>query len=172
MKTYQYCPRCQTPMQEEVRSGFPRKVCPNQACGFIFWNNPTPVVGAIVEHPEGVVLVQSNGWPSHFYGLVTGFLEAGEVPEAAVLREVHEEIGLNATIGEFIGFYPFKRMNQIIMVYHVRATGTVQIDQTELADFRIVPLEKLRPWKAGTGYALAEWLSSRGYDPQFIDLKA
>lgn len=172
MKDYQYCPRCQTTLVEEIRGGHPRKVCPNQSCGFIYWNNPTPVVGAIVEHPEGVVLVQSIGWPKHFFGLVTGFLEFGEIPEEAVLREVKEETGLEATLEDFIGFYPFKRMNQIIMVYHVKASGEVRIDEEELADFRIVPIDKLRPWKAGTGYALADWLSSRGFQPEFIDLRA
>lgn len=171
MRDYQFCPKCKTPLDEQERGGHPRKICPNPSCGFIYWNNPTPVVGAIVEHPDGVVLVQSIGWPSHFFGLITGFLEFGEIPQEAVLREVKEETGLDAELGELIGFYPFKRMNQIIMVYHVTASGEVQIDLEELADYRIVPLDKLRPWKAGTGYALADWLSSKGFEPEFIDLR-
>ena len=169
---YQYCPVCRSPLQEEERGGAPRLVCTSESCDFVYWNNPVPVVGAVVEHPEGVVLVQSIGWPAHFYGLVTGFLEQGEHPEEAVLREVKEETGLEGELGELIGLYPFRRMNQIIMVYHVKTAGTVMIDQEELADFRIVPLDKVRPWNAGTGYALQKWLNAKGFFPELIDLSA
>jgi 8-oxo-dGTP pyrophosphatase MutT (NUDIX family) len=45
----------------------------------IFYDNPTPVVAAIVEHQESrdskepaqVVLVRSHGWPESFFGLVS-----------------------------------------------------------------------------------------------------
>lgn len=171
MTRFNFCPQCASKLEEVERGGALRKACPDTSCGFVHWNNPTPVVGAIVEHPEGIVLVQSIGWPSHFYGLVTGFLEFGEVPNEAVLREVKEETGLDGELGDFIGFYPFKQMNQIIMVYHVKAEGKVVIATDELADYNIVPLDKVRPWKAGTGYALNDWLVSRGYAPEFVELK-
>jgi 8-oxo-dGTP pyrophosphatase MutT (NUDIX family) len=32
------------------------------------------------------------------------------------LREVKEELGLDATLGAFVGVYPFERLNQIIVV--------------------------------------------------------
>ncbi len=170
MNPYTYCPRCSTPLASVNQGGTPRMSCPRAGCGFVHWDNPIPVVGAVVEHPEGVVLVQSIGWPSSWYGLVTGFLEKGEKPEEGILREVKEETGLEAELGEWIGFYPFRRMNQLIMVYHVRVQGEVVIDQTELADFRIVPLSQLRPWKAATGYALSDWLKTRGFTPEFVEL--
>lgn len=171
MTQFTFCPQCASTLNSEERGGAIRQVCPDTSCGFVHWNNPIPVVGAIVEHPDGIVLVQSIGWPSHFYGLVTGFLEFGEVPDEAVLREVKEETGLDGELGDFIGFYPFKRMNQLIMVYHVKASGTVTIDKTELADHSIVPIDKVRPWKAGTGYALMDWLQTKGYHPEFVELK-
>ena len=170
MNQFVFCPTCASKLLEEERGGAMRMVCPDATCGFVHWNNPIPVVGAIVEHPEGIVLVQSIGWPAHFYGLVTGFLEQIETPAEAALREIKEEIGLSGELGEFVGFYPFRRMNQIIMVYHVKVEGEVTLDREELADFRIVPIDKVRPWKAGTGYALMEWLNKRGYEPEFIEL--
>lgn len=76
------------------KEGRDRRTC--ASCGWIFYNNPTPVVAAVVEHKESsnqeeaaqIVLVQNIGWPSHFFGLVTGFLEQGEDPDEGVLREV------------------------------------------------------------------------------------
>ena len=146
-------------------------VCEDDRCGFVHWNNPIPVVAAIVEQNKHLVLVQSIGWPDSWYALVTGFLEAGEMPDEAVIREVKEETGLDASIGSFIGMYPFYRMNQLLLVYHVIAEhGEIQLDTTELSDYKRVPLEKVRPWPSGTGVGLRDWLNSRGFYPEFLEL--
>ncbi|HET6600030.1 MAG TPA: NUDIX hydrolase, partial [Burkholderiaceae bacterium] len=42
----------------------------------------------------------------------------------------------------------------------------------ELAEYRLYRPEALRCWRAGTGYALADWLTARGIAPQFIDWPA
>ncbi|HEY8519512.1 MAG TPA: NUDIX domain-containing protein [Gammaproteobacteria bacterium] len=162
---YRYCPLCRTELTAAERGGRERLVCP--ACGFTHWNNPVPVVGAIVERDGALLMVRSHGWPETWYGLVTGFLERGEHPEQAVLREVEEELGLKADLGEMIGIYPFERLNQIILVYHVRAhAGEVRLCAEELADWKAVPLAKVKPWPQGTGPALHKWLVSRGYQPE------
>jgi NAD+ diphosphatase len=170
MSDYQYCPRCATALVVQLRGGHERPVCP--ACGWVSWDNPTPVVAAVVERKGHVVLVQSIGWPAHFYGLVAGFLEKNESPEEAVLREVKEELGLDAQLGEFLGLYPFFRRNQLLICYHVEADqGEIELETAELAAYREVPLAKVRPWNAGTGYALADWLRSRGYEPEFVEVR-
>jgi NAD+ diphosphatase len=73
---------------------------------------------AIVEHTDGngdtsIILVQSHGWPSEWFGLVTGFLEANENPERGVLREAKEELGLDAKLVSLIGVYDNSRANQV-----------------------------------------------------------
>jgi NAD+ diphosphatase len=168
---YRYCPACAQLLVRREHGGKIRLACPDDACGFVHWNNPVPVVGAIVERDGHVFLVRSLGWPETWYALVTGFLESGESPRQAVLREVAEELGLDAELERFIGAYPFEQLNQIIFVYHLRAgAGPVRLCREELADYRIVPIEKLRPWPRGTGPALRDWLASRGYHPPVAEL--
>jgi NADH pyrophosphatase NudC (nudix superfamily) len=165
---YRYCPLCRSELTPREHGGVPRLACPD--CGFVHWRNPIPVVAAIVERDQKVVLVRSHGWPQAWYGLVTGFLEAGEKPEDAVLREVAEELGIGARLSSFVGAYPFERLNQIIFAYHVLgAPGTIRLAADELADHKEVAIEKLRPWPQGTGPALHDWLVSRGYRPQAAD---
>jgi hypothetical protein len=44
-------------------------------------------------------------------------------------------------------------MNQVIIAYHLNASGEITIDGTELAVKR-VPLDDLPPWEFGTGAAV------------------
>jgi hypothetical protein len=39
----------------------------------------------------------------------------------------------------------------------------------ELAEWQRFELGEVRCWRAGTGQALAQWLRSRGHEPQFIE---
>ncbi len=160
MSAFTYCPRCATALTEQTHGDRPRAACPADGCGFVHWDNPVPVVAAIVEHPEGVLLVRNKGWPEKWFGLVTGFLEKGESPEEGVLREVEEELGLRAELGDFVGLYPFHQANQLVMAWHVRADGPVMIGD-ELAAYKAVPVAKLRPWPFATGDAVRDWLARR-----------
>ena len=120
-----------------------------------------PVVAAIVERDGHIILVRSHGWPESWYGLVTGFLEPEESPEAAARREVAEELGLAVSESRLIGTYAFARMNQVIIAYHMLAEGEVVLDRGELAGFKAVPVDKLRPWEFGTGAAVKDFLAAR-----------
>jgi NADH pyrophosphatase NudC (nudix superfamily) len=167
-KTYRYCPLCRTELTTAERGGKPRLECP--ACGFVQRRNPVPVVAAVVERDGHVILVHSIGRPPTWFGLVAGFLEQGEHPEAAVLREVDEELGLPAKLESMVGIYPFELFNQIIFVYHVRAgAGTIKLDASELDAYKEVPFAKLRPWPRGTGPGLRDWLATRGFHPDYAD---
>jgi NAD+ diphosphatase len=144
--------------------GRERLACSSESCAYVFYDNPTPVVAALVEHGPTVLLVRGKGWPEKWYGLVTGFLEKDESPEQGVLREVREELGLRGEIISFIGAYAFAEMNQLILAYHVRAQGEIALGE-ELAGVKAVPPDKLRPWPLGTGRAVRDWLERRALEP-------
>ncbi|HXZ00541.1 MAG TPA: NUDIX domain-containing protein [Stellaceae bacterium] len=138
-----------------------QRLCTAAGCGKITYLSPVPVVAAIVERRGHVILVRGHGWPESWYGLVTGFLEPEESPEAAARREVAEELGLAVERSRLVGVYPFARMNQVIIAYHMPAEGEIVLDRSELADFKEVPVEKLRPWNFGTGEAVRDFLAQR-----------
>lgn len=167
-RDYRYCPVCRTELVTAERGGKPRSVCPQ--CDFVHWRNPVPIVAAVVERDGCVILVHSLGRPPTWFGLVAGFLEQGEHPADAVLREVDEELGLPAKLVGEIGVYAFERLNQLIFAYHVEAgPGEIKLDESELDAYREVPFAKLKPWKQGTGPALSAWLAARGYHPEPVD---
>ena len=142
-------------INSEIRRG-----CPDGACGFVLWNNPTPVVAMIVEVEGGVVLAHNVTWPKSFYSIITGFLEAGEDPLECAKRETMEELNLHTLESSLVGVYAFPQQNQVIIAYHIKAAGEVKLNH-ELDDYKIVPATELKGWDMGTGLAINDWLSSR-----------
>ena len=157
---WRFCPQCGGALEMREAGGLPRPTCPDEACGFVLWDNPVPVVAALVEYEGRVVLARNVAWPENSFGLVTGFLERDEAPEAAVAREVAEELGLAVSAVSLIGLYPFARMNQLLIAYHVVAQGQIVLNE-ELAEVRLIEPGRLKPWDFGTGLAVADWLKSR-----------
>ena len=169
-----FCSNCATPLewvsQLEDGGDKTRLRCP--ACAWTHWNNPTPVLAAVIElvDRDGHVLLARNAaWPGKFFGLITGFMEAGETPEEGIAREVGEETSLTVDSLALIGVYEFLRMNQVIIAFHARARGEIVLSP-ELVDYRVVAPESVKCWPAGTGRALADWLVSRGIEPQWMEL--
>lgn len=169
---YRYCPQCAAPlaMISLDEDGGPRERlrCPAPGCGWTHWNNPTPVLAAVVEYQGQVLLARNAAWPGKRFALITGFMEAGEKPEQGIVREIREETGLFVSHLDLIGVYDFQRMNQVIVAYHAVTHGEVSLSP-ELVEWRLYGLDEVRCWPSGTGQALADWLRSRGREPRFME---
>ena len=170
MNAYKFCPQCATGLQlvAQMEDGGEKQRLRCPACGWTHWNNPTPVLAAVIEHQGKILLARNAAWTAKMYALITGFMEAGETPEGGIAREIKEETNLDVTDLKLIGVYDFQRMNQIIIAYHAVCTGEVSLSP-ELVDYRLYDLDKLKCWPAGTGYALADWLRTRGHEPEFVE---
>lgn len=169
MTQFKFCPACATPLEWIAMNedGGPKERLRCVGCGYTHWNNPTPVLAAVIEYQGQILLARNAAWPGKMYALITGFMEAGETPQEGIAREIKEETALDVTALNLIGVYDFQRMNQVIIAYHAQAEGEVQLSP-ELVDYRLYAPEDVRCWQAGTGQALADWLRSRGHTPQYL----
>ena len=140
--------------------------CP--ACNWTHWNNPTPVLAAIVQYGGQILLARNAAWTGKVFALITGFMEAGDTPTGGIAREVKEETNLDCTEVNLVGVYDFARMNQVIIAYHVVAQGEVKLSP-ELAEYKLFDYDKVKCWPAGTGYAMADWLRTKGIEPEFVE---
>jgi len=156
---------CAAPLIEHVKN---RIECSSN-CGFVNYDNPTPVAAMVVEFEEKIVFAHNRAWQGDFYGLITGFVDHREGPAECAVREVKEELNLEAGPPTLIGVYPFERLNQIIIGYHVQATGIIALNE-ELDRYKLVAPEECVAWPTGTGHALRDWLRSQGIEPQMIEL--
>ncbi len=96
---YRFCPCCASPLALSVgeEDGGPKERLRCTACDFTHWNNPTPVLAAIVQVGDKVLLARNAAWQNRMFALITGFMEAGETPEEGIRREIAEETGRTVT---------------------------------------------------------------------------
>jgi NADH pyrophosphatase NudC (nudix superfamily) len=167
---FKFCPQCATPLEfiAQMEDGGEKERLRCVACGYTHWNNPTPVLAAVVEYQGKILLAQNAAWPGMMFALITGFMEAGETPRGGIEREIKEETNLEATELNLIGVYDFQRMNQVIIAYHAVCHGKVKLSP-ELVDYRLYAFDEVKCWPSSTGFALADWLRTRGHEPEFVE---
>lgn len=97
-----YCPWCAAVLNRALLEGRERQVC--GSCGRVVFANPLPATAAVVERPEGILLVKRGVEPARgSWCLPGGFMEVDESPEACCLRELAEETGLVGEINSMLG---------------------------------------------------------------------
>jgi ADP-ribose pyrophosphatase YjhB (NUDIX family) len=80
--------------------------------------------GAIITDSDGRVLLLKHRFrPGTGWGMPGGFIEAGEQAEAALRRELHEEVGLELGKIKLFTTRTFKTPQQIEIVFRARAIG-------------------------------------------------
>ena len=125
MKAYRFCPLCGAPLLSGIIEGKRREYCPQ--CGFVAYKNPLPSVGAIAIRSGKVLLVKRGKEPGRgSWAPPSGFMESGETPEDACLRELKEETGLEGAIKGLIGVYLERTEiygEVLVIVYLVEITG-------------------------------------------------
>ena len=106
-----------------------------------------PAVIMLVHDGAGrCVLGRQASWPPGRYSILAGFVEPGESAEAAVAREVDEEVGLAVTGVAYAGSQPWPFPSSLMLGYTAVAVGdlTLTLRDGELADALWVTRDELR----------------------------
>jgi ADP-ribose pyrophosphatase YjhB (NUDIX family) len=143
-----HCLTCGARLRSVRDEGQRRRRCPR--CGWTFYNNPAPAAVAIVEGRRGILLARRAAPPYRgTWDLPGGFLEADELPDRALLRELREELGVRALITRFHAFsidrYGPRGVPILAMVYVTRLTGDA-VAQSDVAEVRWFPRDAI-PWR-------------------------
>jgi 8-oxo-dGTP diphosphatase len=102
---YQFCPRCAHALEDRPFEGKVRRTCP--ACGFIHFPDPKVAVVALIEANARVLLIRRAVNPGRgLWALPGGYMDAGELPDTALRREVREEVGIDIAVGELLEIFP------------------------------------------------------------------
>ena len=125
------------------------------------WDNPIPVVASLVRLSDSYVLARNANWPVGLFSFLTGFIEKGEAPESAAVRETQEELGVRARSAHLIGHFPLAQLNQLVIAYEVRAAGALTLGD-EIAEVKVVSRTELATFDFGpltlTSEIVSFWL--------------
>lgn len=141
-----YCQFCGKKMAQKFIEGRSRNIC--LKCGQIAYENPLPVVSALVVNKKNEILLVKRGREpmKGMWCLPSGFVEADEHIEDAVLRELKEETGLSGKIVRLIDTETARNYfygNIIMISFIVKRTGGKLKAGDDAVDAKYFSIEKL-----------------------------
>jgi NAD+ diphosphatase len=162
-RTHRFCGRCGEPTEEAP--GERARRCPS--CSMLLFPRLVPAVIALVERDDGRALLARNArWPTTMFSCLAGFVEPGETLEAAVRREVGEEVGIEVGDVRYWGSqaWPFPHS----MMIGFRAAylgGEITCDGEEIAEadwFRPDELPGVPPPMSIARWLIDDWAAGVG----------
>lgn len=128
---YKFCPRCSNELKIKTLLGELHSVCPK--CEWIHFIDPKVAAAVLLIQNGRVLLVRRAGEP--FRGLWTlpaGFVNSGEDPAEAAVRECLEETGLSVSVMrvyDIIAGREHPRGADFVIVYQAQfVSGELQAD--------------------------------------------
>jgi len=126
--------------------GRKRKYCPK--CNFVDYKNPLPVALAVAVKGKKVLLIKRGVPPvKGMWASPSGFIEIGETPEEACLRELKEETGIPGEIVKLIGVLRIEDKeiygDMLIIAYLVKVKDGELTPGDEVEDARFFDIADL-----------------------------
>lgn len=170
MPGYRFCPRCGHPLTLRcIKAGEPDRLCCS-ACEFIFYLDPKLAAGVVAEYQDRVVLLRRGIEPGYgAWVFPGGFVDRGEHPEQAALRECREEAGIEVCLDGMLGIYSHPPGSSVVLVvYHGRVVSGEPVPLDETLEVGLFHPKEL-PWPelafATTRLAVADYVKRLGLTP-------
>ncbi|MCD8182093.1 MAG: NAD(+) diphosphatase [Bacteroides sp.] len=150
-----FCPVCGMPMEQKAPI---MKKCFN--CGNEMYPPVSTAIIVLIRKGKEILLVHVRNFRGTFYGLVAGFLEAGETLEQCVQREVLEETGLRVKNITYFGNQPWPYPSGLMVGFIADyESGEIKLQDDELSAGAFYSKENLPeiPRKMSIARKLIDW---------------
>lgn len=126
---HRYCGRCGSPTEDKTEER--AKTCSH--CGLVCYPRLSPAVIVAVVRQDKLLLATSARFRAPFWSVLAGFVEPGETPEACVVREVLEEVGILVRNVRYFGSQPWPFPDSLMLGFTAEyAEGEIRIDPAEI----------------------------------------
>ena len=129
--THRFCGACGAPLTRHDTE----HAMHCAACNLFFYPRINPVVITLVSRGDQILLAHKVGGLYPFWSIIAGFVEANETLEAAVAREVAEEVGLRVKNIRYATSQPWPFPNNLMMGFTAEyADGEIRPDGAEIGE--------------------------------------
>jgi NAD+ diphosphatase len=140
--THRFCGACGAPLTRHTVE----HAMHCAACGQFFYPRINPVVITLVSRGEQILLAHKSGNQMPFWSLIAGFVEASETLEAAVVREIAEEVGIRVKNIRYAASQPWPFPNNLMMGFTAEyADGDLTPDGEEIEEAGWFTRDRLPP---------------------------
>jgi NAD+ diphosphatase len=137
-----HCSRCGATTQPD-QSGWIRR-CPQDDSEHYPRTDPA-VIMAVTDDADRLLLARSPAWPEGRLSVLAGFVEPGESLEAAVAREVLEEVGVVVDRVRYLGNQPWPFPSSLMVGFTSHAVDpALHLDMEEIVEAFWVTRAELR----------------------------
>lgn len=129
---HKFCGKCGT---QTVASTTERAIiCPS--CETTLYPTISPAIIVAILCNNKILLARNAMFPDAFFSLVAGYVDIGESIEAAVAREVKEEVGLDIKNIRYFDSQPWPFSGSMMMGFVAEAdeNQTIKIDNNEIVE--------------------------------------
>lgn len=138
-----FCQQCGQPTHEALHDGRMRPVC--SSCGAVTYLDPKLAVAVLIVEDDRVLLgkrADHTREPGK-WSFPAGFVERGEVVEAAAIRETVEETGLTVTLGPILSLLSSPGETVALAVYTATSFSGKLAPRDDLVELRWWSLDQL-----------------------------
>lgn len=130
-RNHQHCGRCGEPTLHKPFTF--ERFC--TGCSITFYPRISPSIIVLIRRDDQVLMARGRHFKPGIYGLIAGFVEAGENLEDTIHREIFEETQISVKNLQYFGSqvwpFPDSLMLGFFADYH---SGTLNIDNDEIED--------------------------------------
>jgi NAD+ diphosphatase len=150
------CPLCGVPTVQS-HGGWTR-VCPSDGSEHFPRTDPA-IITLVHDGGDRCLLGRNMSWAPGRYSTLAGFVDAGESLEAAVVREIREEVSVRVTDVRYVASQPWPFPSSLMLGFSARVDGEqlVRPDHVEMAEAGWFTREEVRR---------AAWWSDNGTEPE------
>ena len=131
----QHCPKCGTPTVIE-QGGWVRRCFKDNS--EIFPRTDPAIIVAITDQEDRILLGSQGTWEDNRWSILAGFVEAGESLEAAVVREMKEECGLEVFDVKYLYSQSWPFPQSLMLGFTAKADSSIEFlpDGEEIVKLR------------------------------------
>ncbi len=162
-----YCPRCGRPLEDGEYAGRVRRLC--RACGFVHFSDPKVAAVVFITQDGRLLMVRRGVEPEPGkWALPAGYIDRGEDPREAAVREVLEETGLQVAITGLIDIlgpeHPDDPKATIVILFEACITGGQLTASDDVVEARFFGPDEIPPPEElafkSTHLLISRWLAA------------